>query len=90
MAEVTYDQVVRLAEQLMPQEQQALIAHLQTISKQRELSFEVWKTLFDSLKDDSLIISDISPRRVDWYDDEGETRQVTVRGSFEDVPYIEP
>lgn len=71
MAQVTFEEVVKLAEQLTPVEQQALIAHLQEIAKQRELTFAEWKALFDSMKDDTPIIADVSPRRVDWYGDDG-------------------
>lgn len=71
MVSVTYDSVVRLTEQLSPQDQEALIEHLQNIVNQRKLSFEEWKTLFDSIKDDTPVIADFSPRREDWYDDDG-------------------
>lgn len=71
MAQITYDAVARLAEQLSPGEQQALIEHLQGIARQRELSFEEWKALFDSLKIDTPIVGQFSDRRVDWYDDDG-------------------
>ncbi len=63
MAVITYDAVVKLVEQLSPQEQQALVEHLQAIAKQRQLSFEEWKTLYDSMKDDTPIVADFSPRR---------------------------
>jgi hypothetical protein len=71
MANITYDAVARLAEQLSPEEQLALIEHLQEVAKQRELSFEEWKALFDSLKIETPIVGVFSDRRVDWYDDEG-------------------
>ncbi|MBI5670056.1 MAG: hypothetical protein HZC41_18835 [Chloroflexi bacterium] len=71
MAQVTYEEVVKLAEQLTPLEQQALIAHLQETARHRELTFTEWKALFDSMKDNTPIIADISPRREDWYDDDG-------------------
>ncbi len=51
MAPVTYDAVVKLAEQLSPEAQQALIEHLQRIARQRELSFEEWKTVFELAED---------------------------------------
>jgi hypothetical protein len=44
---------------------------LQALAKQRQLSYEEWKALFDSMKDDTPIVADFSPRREDWYDDEG-------------------
>jgi hypothetical protein len=66
MAAITYDAVFKLAEQLSPQDQQALVEHLQAIARQRQLSFEEWKALFDSIKDDTPIVADFSPRREDW------------------------
>jgi hypothetical protein len=71
MAQITYEAVVKLAEQLSPEAQKALIEHLQEIAKQRELSFEEWKSLFNSVIDYTPIVNDISPRREDWYDDDG-------------------
>ena len=71
MEQVTYEAVVRLAEQLSPEAQKALIEHLQEIAKQRELSFEEWKALFDANIDYTPVVNDISPRREDWYDDDG-------------------
>ena len=71
MAHISYDAVVKLADQLTPTEQRALVEHLQKVAKQRELSFEEWKALFDSIKDDTPVLKDVSPRRDDWYDDDG-------------------
>jgi hypothetical protein len=71
MSSVTYDEVVKLAEQLSPADQQALVAHLQVIARRRELSFEEWSLLFDSIKDDTPVIADFSNRREDWYGDDG-------------------
>ncbi len=71
MADVTYDDVVRLAEQLTPVEQRALIAHLQQVARQRELSFKEWKILFEAMIDHTPVVGDFSPRREDWYDDDG-------------------
>ncbi len=68
---MAYDVVVRLAEQLSAEEQRALIEHLQEIARQRELSFEEWKALFDSLKIRTPLVGDFSDRRADWYDDDG-------------------
>lgn len=42
MAQIPYDTVVRLAEQLSPEEQQVLIDHLREIAAQRQLSSEEW------------------------------------------------
>ena len=71
MAQVTYDEVVRLAEQLSPVEQQALIAHLQETAKHRKLTKEEWLALFDSMKVSIPLGKDFSLRREDWYGDDG-------------------
>jgi predicted DNA-binding ribbon-helix-helix protein len=51
--------------------EQALIVHLQQIAQERELTFEEWEILFDSLKDNRPVLQDFSPRREDWYGDDG-------------------
>lgn len=67
MAQATYTEVVKLAEQLSLSEQQALITHLLELAKHRELSSDERKRLFES------IIVDIPPgeafslNREDWY-----------------------
>ncbi len=71
MAQITYEEVVKLADQLTLHEQQALITHLQELAQKRELSFPEWEMLFDALKSDVPIIGEFSDRRVDWYDDDG-------------------
>jgi lipoprotein NlpI len=49
MASVTYERVIRLAEQLTPQEQEALVAHLQQLAQQRQLTKQERKALFASM-----------------------------------------
>jgi hypothetical protein len=71
MAQITYEAVVKLAEQLSPEAQKALIEHLQEIAKQRELSFEEWKAILESMVIDTPIVGEFSDRRVDWYHDDG-------------------
>ena len=71
MGFVTYQEVVRLAEQLTVDDQRALVDHLQGLAQQRDLTFAEWKTLFDSLKSDAELVQDFSDRREDWYDDDG-------------------
>jgi hypothetical protein len=66
---VTYEEVVRLAEQLSPAEQQALVAHLQILARQRALSMDEWQTLFDATISRVPVLSDIALRREDWYAD---------------------
>jgi hypothetical protein len=71
MSQIEYEQVVTLAEQLTPIEQQALIAHLSELGKRRELRPEEWKALFESIIIDRPISGEISFRREDWYSDDG-------------------
>lgn len=71
MAHITYDEVVRLADQLSPEDQRALIVHLQAVAQQRPLSKDEWKALFEASILKVPIAGDFSPRREDWYDDDG-------------------
>jgi hypothetical protein len=71
MSGVNYQEVVRLAEQLGPVEQEALIEHLQKIAQQRQLTAKERKTLFNSLITDLGPVSkDFSDRRQDWHGDD--------------------
>lgn len=71
MAGVTYEEVVRLAEQLGPLEQEALIEHLQKIAQHRQLTIEEREALLEAAVVDLGPVSpDFSFRREDWYDDE--------------------
>lgn len=71
MTGVSYEEVVRLAEQLGPLEQEALIEHLQKIAQQRQLTIKERKALFESLITDlGSVSSNFSDRREDWYDDQ--------------------
>lgn len=71
MAHSNYEVVLHLAEQLNPQEQRALIEHLQAAVQQRELSVEEWQTVLNSLRIETPLIGEFSDRRSDWYDDDG-------------------
>ncbi len=71
MPGVTYEEVVRLAEQLGPLEQEALIEHLQKIAQHRQLTIEEREALLEAAVVDLGPVSpDFSFRREDWYDDE--------------------
>jgi lipoprotein NlpI len=68
MAGVTYEEVVRLAEQLGPLEQEALIDHLQKIAQHRQLTIEEREALLEAAVVDLGPVSpDFSFRREDWY-----------------------
>lgn len=71
MAGVTYKEVVRLAEQLDPLEQAALIDHLQLIAQRRKLTIEERKALLEAaVVDLGPVSSGFSDRREDWYGDD--------------------
>ncbi|MBC8100943.1 MAG: hypothetical protein H7Y11_15995 [Armatimonadetes bacterium] len=66
-----YDAVVILAEQLTPDEQRALVEHLQHIASTRQLSYAEWKTVFEAMKITIPLVGEFSDRREDWYGDDG-------------------
>jgi hypothetical protein len=71
MAPVTLEAVIELAEQLPLVEQHKLINHLQDRARAQELTTEEWMALFEATVIRRKVIHDFSPRRVDWYDDDG-------------------
>jgi hypothetical protein len=71
MAQTTYEEVARLAEQLPIEDQQALMTHLQALAEERELTFREWKLLYDSLKSEEPLLQDFSDNREYWYGDDG-------------------
>jgi hypothetical protein len=70
MADITYDDVVKLVEQLTPAEQETLIRHLQQHTEEKQRSKDEWKRRFESVVIKLPILEEPSPRREDWYDDE--------------------
>jgi len=71
MAQINYDEVVRLAEQLPPHEQRALVVHLQELAEHHNLTRDERKMLFESMALDLGTVSpDYSDRREDWYGDD--------------------
>ncbi len=66
MSHVVYAEVEKLAEQLSPAEQQALIARLQLLAQQRALSKDEWWTLLDSITVNVPPGPAFSDRREDW------------------------
>jgi hypothetical protein len=72
MADVTFTEVLRLAEQLKPEEQEALVEHLRTLAKQRQLTPEEKKALLRSMIIDvGQVLPGYSDHREDWYGDDG-------------------
>ncbi len=72
MSDISYEVVVKLVDQLPPQEQTALITHLLELARKRELTKEERKVVLESMAVDLGAVSpDYSDRREDWYDDGG-------------------
>lgn len=71
MAHAAYEEVIRLVEQLSPQEQESLAAYLQEHAKYRRLTTRERKALFDSMTVDlGRVLPDFSLRRAEWYGDD--------------------
>lgn len=71
MASVTLEAVIEMAEQLPLAEQHLLINHLQQRARAQELTSDEWIALFNASVIHREVIADFSPRREDWYDDDG-------------------
>lgn len=70
MAQVPYQEVVQLAEQLTLDEKKALIAHLQRQTPPQMMSYSEWRALIDSVTVSIEPGPQFSDRREDWYDDD--------------------
>jgi hypothetical protein len=71
MTETKLLEVLKLVEQLTPQEREALISQLQQLSKERKLTkAERRASLEAAIRHDS-VLHEPSPRREDWYGDDG-------------------
>lgn len=71
MTEITFAEIVALVDQLSPQDQTNLAAHLLIAARQRKLSVEEKMTLLRSAQVDVEILQTPSIRREDWYGDDG-------------------
>jgi len=71
MADITYEDVLKMAERLTPEEQTMLVVHLLEVAKERDLTKEEREALFKAIMIDIPILNEPSPRREDWYDDDG-------------------
>jgi hypothetical protein len=70
MADMTFEEVVRLANQLTPAEKQALAQYLLEAAQERELTPEERIALRRSAIIDIPFHYNPSVRREDWYDDD--------------------
>lgn len=71
-AHVDYEQIAVLAEQLSPEQQNALIGRLLLHqARQRSLTVEEKIQLLDATKHHHPVRHEPSPRREDWYGDDG-------------------
>jgi hypothetical protein len=69
MAAIRYQDVVQLVDELTPAEQQALLIHLQ--ERTHNLTNEERKALFRASILNVPLAEEPSPRREDWYADDG-------------------
>jgi hypothetical protein len=67
MGQATYEEVVKLADQLSPDEQHALIEHLQKHRQRPRLSWDAWDALLASVRVSAGPGPLFSDRREDWY-----------------------
>ena len=65
-----YSDVVRLVEQLTPQERKVLADHLNELAGQRQLTVEERIALFHASILSIPVAEVPSPRRMDWYGDD--------------------
>jgi len=75
MEKATLKQVISLIDQLSPDEQMKVVEHLQSQGKippvMTPLTFAERQRLFSAMQIDSEVIEEPSPRREDWYGDDG-------------------
>jgi hypothetical protein len=72
MADISYDEIVRLAEQLPRAQQVELIDHLLKRAAEHPLTTEERLALLEATVIDlGQVAPDISMRREDWYGDDG-------------------
>ena len=71
MADITYKDVLKMAKQLTPKEQEALVDTLQRNAEMKKLTPEAFKALIEANISSIPFLEEPSPRREDWYDDDG-------------------
>ena len=70
MTDITFERVVQLADQLNPEEQAALVAHLLKNVRQQKLTAQQKKELLRSITIPTDPIPEAAFHRAGWYDDE--------------------
>lgn len=71
MSTMSFDQILHAVQKLTPQEQDALIHHLQEHTRRQRLSADEKMALLRSAQLHVRVNQEPSVRRVDWYDDNG-------------------
>lgn len=71
MADISYEDVLRLAEQLTLEEQKTLLDQLQQRVQDKKRSKEERKARLEAVMIKAPVLHEPSPRREDWYDDDG-------------------
>jgi hypothetical protein len=68
---ISFEALVQLVEELPIEQQERLIERVQGHIKRNNLTVAEKMALLRSIQIDSRVIQDPSPRREDWYDDDG-------------------
>jgi hypothetical protein len=68
---IPFETLVELVQQLTLEEQQFLVDRIQGRIQQKSLTVEEKLKLFRSAQIDAKVLQEPSPRREDWYDDNG-------------------
>ena len=71
MADHTFDEMAELVDQLTQEEKDRLATHLLEVAQERPLTKEERIALFRASILNTPVANTPSPRREDWYDDDG-------------------
>jgi len=70
-AQIPFETLVEIVEELPVEQQQLLLTRIQGHIKRKNLTAEEKMRLLRSIQIDAKVIQEPSPRREDWYDDDG-------------------
>ena len=71
MSQAAYKEVVRLVDQLSPEERQSLVEHLQRLAQRVGFEPDEWLARLEQVQVNIPPGPKFSDRREDWYDDDG-------------------
>jgi hypothetical protein len=69
--DIPYDTLLDLIDQLSEDQKRDLLQRLKKMFASREQSYDEWTKLLRSAQVDAPVAEEPSPRREDWYDDDG-------------------